>query len=146
MKPTPKGWPRLSASGYYQDANAAIEWLGKAFGFEVRLKVDGEGGIVEHSELVYGDAVYMVGDVRRQADRDRPFKSPKDIGGANTQSVMIYVDDVDAHHTRAAAAGATIVNEPKTSDYGEGYWSDRSYGVLDCDGHLWWFCQRLKTY
>ncbi|HEY4055787.1 MAG TPA: VOC family protein [Kofleriaceae bacterium] len=146
MKPTPKGWPRLSSSGYYMDANAAIEWLCKTFGFEVRLKVDGEGGIVEHSELVYGDALYMVGDVRRQKDKDRPFKSPKETGGACTQAIMIFVDDVDAHFAHSKAAGATIANEPITSDYGEGYWSDRSYGVLDCDGHFWWFCQRLKTY
>ena len=32
----------------------AIDWLCKAFGFEVRLKVDGEGGRIEHSELVLG--------------------------------------------------------------------------------------------
>jgi uncharacterized glyoxalase superfamily protein PhnB len=146
MNPTPKGWPRLSASGFYLDANAAIDWLCKVFGFEVRLKVEGEGGIVEHSELVYGEALYMVGDVRRQVDKDRLFKSPKQVGGANTQAVMIFVDDVDAHHAHSVESGARIVYEPKTSDYGEGYWSDRSYGVLDCDDHLWWFCQRLKTY
>jgi uncharacterized glyoxalase superfamily protein PhnB len=37
MRPTPAGWPRLSSSIFYQDAAAAIDWLCRAFGFEVRL-------------------------------------------------------------------------------------------------------------
>ncbi len=42
MKQTPKGWPRLSSSLFYDDAPAAIDWLGRAFDFQVRLKVDGK--------------------------------------------------------------------------------------------------------
>ena len=60
MRATPKGWPRLSSAIYYRDARAAITWLCDAFGFEVRLLVDGEGGRVEHSELVFGEALIMV--------------------------------------------------------------------------------------
>lgn len=144
MKPTPKGWPRLSAGPTYQDANKAIDWLCKAFGFEVRLKVDGEGGMVEHSELVYGEAVIMVSDERRLKSKGRPLVSPKSIGGQNTQTLMIYVDDVVAHHERAKAAGAEITDEPAVHDYGEEYWTDKSYGVRDLDGHHWWFTERLK--
>ena len=51
MKPTPKGWPRLSTAIFYKDAAKAIDWLCKAYGFEVRLKIDGADGLVEHSEL-----------------------------------------------------------------------------------------------
>jgi len=71
-------------------------------------------------------------------------RAPGQIGGANTQSVMVYVDDVDAHCRRAEAAGAKISVQPKTSDYGEDYWTDRSYGCEDVGGHHWWFCQRLR--
>ena len=39
MKPTPPGWPRISTALYYDDAAEAIDWLCKAFGFELRLKV-----------------------------------------------------------------------------------------------------------
>ena len=60
MKPTPKGWPRLSTAIYYDDASGAIDWLCSAFGFEVRLRVEGDGGRIVHSELVYGEAVVMV--------------------------------------------------------------------------------------
>lgn len=144
MKPTPKGWPRLSSSAFYQDANTAIDWLCKAFGFEVRLKIEGEGGVIEHSELMYGEGLIMIGDERRQLDKERPMRSPKSIGGSTTQAMMLFVDDVDAHCAYARANGATITMEPKVSDYGEEYWTDKSYGVLDLEGHHWWFCQRLR--
>lgn len=144
MKPTPKGWPRLSCSPVYQDASAAIDWLCKAFGFEIRLKIDGEGGVVEHSELVYGEGLIMVSDERRQASMDRPLKSPKSLGGVTTQAMMFFVDDVDAHCAQARANGAIIAMEPKVSDYGEEYWTDKTYGAVDPEGHFWWFCQRLR--
>ncbi len=41
-KPTPAGWPRISPALYYDDAAKAIDLLCDAFGFEVRLKVEGE--------------------------------------------------------------------------------------------------------
>ena len=51
----------------------------------------------------------------------------------------------DAHHARAVQEGAKIIREPRTDDYGDDYWSDRSYGCLDLDGHLWWFMQRVRS-
>jgi uncharacterized glyoxalase superfamily protein PhnB len=55
MKPTPAGWPRLSSGIQCRDAGKAIDWLCEAFGFEVRLKFEGEGGSSVHSELAFGD-------------------------------------------------------------------------------------------
>ena len=146
MKPTPKGWPRLSTSIFYDDAAVAIDWLCKAFGFEVRLKVEGDQGRIEHSELEYGDALVMVGHTAALADRPNrtAFTSPKSVGGKITQAVLLFVDDVDAHCARARAAGATIFDEPAVHDYGEDYWADRSYGAVDPEGHHWWFTQRLR--
>src|SRR5262249_44890700 len=60
MKNTPKGWPRISPAIIYDDAAGAIDWLCRAFGFEVRIKVEGDKGRIEHSELVIGDGVVMV--------------------------------------------------------------------------------------
>jgi uncharacterized glyoxalase superfamily protein PhnB len=123
-----------------------IDWLCDAFGFEIRLKVEGDGGRIEHSELEYGDGLVMVGEespgpaARFGTER----LSPLSVGGANTQSLMVYVDDVDAHCARARAAGAKIVDEPAVHDYGDGYWADRSYGAKDPEGHLWWFTQRIR--
>lgn len=141
MNLTPKGWPRISAGVYYQDANQAIAWLCEAFGFEVRLKVEGEGGRVEHSELTYAGGLVMVGE-----PRDRAFlAAPPDVGGANTQNLFAYVDDIAAHLARARAAGAQIISELKDSDYGDDYWADRSYECCDPGGHRWWFAERIRT-
>ncbi|NUP07358.1 MAG: aminotransferase [Polyangiaceae bacterium] len=146
MKPTPRGWPRISSAVFYEDAAKAIDWLCAAFGFEVRLKVEGDGGLIVHSELVYGDGLIMVGSTGRKAEeRDRSFcVSPRSVGGANTQSLCIIVDDADAHCRHARDKGATIVVEPATKDYGDEYWADRSYEAVDPEGHHWWFMQRVR--
>ncbi|HVV48436.1 MAG TPA: VOC family protein [Polyangia bacterium] len=139
-KDPPRGWPRLSVSIACRRAAEEIDFLRRAFGFEVQLEVKGEGGRVQHAELVLGGALVTLGDV----DRGRAWrKSPLDLGGANTQACCLYVDDVDAHCARARAAGAVIDAEPKTTDHGEGYWVDRSYCAIDPEGHHWWFMQRL---
>ncbi len=143
MKPTPPGWPRASSSLTYERASEAIDWLCKAFGFEVRLRVDGKDGIILHSELVFGEAVFMVGDAKRP---DRPIsRAPSELGGANTQKIMVYVDDVDAHCARSRAAGAKIVSEVQLHDYGPEYWADRSYSCTDIGQHEWYFAERVRT-
>lgn len=147
MKSTPKGWPRLAATVYYDDAAAAIDWLCRAFGFEVRIKVEGKDGRIAHSELTYGEAVVMVAQSGKRADRQNfPLgASPRALGGANTQSIMFYLDDAVGHCARARAAGARILTEPTVSDHGPEYWADRSYAALDPEGHLWWFCERVRN-
>ncbi|MEM9459280.1 MAG: VOC family protein [Myxococcota bacterium] len=146
MKPPPQDWPRISTSIFYDDAAAAIDWLGRAFGFETRLRIEGEGGRIEHSELVFGGGLVMVSSTGKASNSGEPLpgKSPRSIDGINTQVMCIYVDDVDAHCERARAAGAKIAYEPTTTDYGDDYWSDRSYRAVDPEGHHWWFMQRLR--
>ena len=143
MKPSPPGWPRISSAIFYDDAVKAIDWLCEAFEFEVVIKVENDGRI-EHSELKYGDGLIMVGQAERDGERSWA-RSPRSLGGANTQSLFAYVDDVEAHCARARASGAKILTEPKTSDYGEDYWTDRSYQAEDPEGHRWWFAQRLRN-
>jgi len=103
-----------------------------------------DDGRVQHSELVYGEGVIMVAQAGKSADRGSITRSPQSLAGANTQGVMVYVDDVDAHCNRARAAGASIDHEPTVHDYGEEYWADRSYGARDLEQHQWWFTQRLR--
>jgi len=147
MKPTPAGWPRISVALWYEDPAAAIDWLCRAFGFDVRLKVEGEGGQIVHSELVYGEAVVMVAQSGKRSTHPNfpPGASPRSIGGAVTQSVMLYVDAAEEHCARARAAGAKVVEEPAVHDYGADYSADRGYGALDVEGHLWWFTERLRN-
>lgn len=147
MQPAPKDWPRFSSSVFYQDAAQAIDWLCNVFDFEVRLRVEGEGGRIEHSELTYGEGLMMVSQEDRGATKPwtRLMRSPRSVGNANTQCIMFFVDDADAHCAHARARGAEIVAEPTTHDYGEDYWADRSYAALDCEGHLWWITQRVRS-
>ena len=150
MKPTPKGWPRISSSIFYEDPRAAIDWLCKAFGFEVRLKVEGEDGHIAHSELTFGDeGLVMVGAAASKSEParepwQRTYASPKSLDGRQTQAMCLFVDDVDAHYAHAREHGAKIVRELATNDYGPDYWADRSYGATDPEGHLWWFMQRMR--
>jgi len=148
MNAPPKGWPRVTSTLFYDDPAKAIDWICRAFGFTVRIKVDGPGGSVVHSELEYGaDGLIMVGQAGSQSGRKVPVpgKSPASIGGVLTQTIFLYVDDIEAHCATARNAGAEIVDEPTTNDYGEEYWSDRSYRAKDPEGHHWWFAQRIRT-
>jgi predicted enzyme related to lactoylglutathione lyase len=64
--------------------------------------------------------------------------SPAQLGGA-TQSLLVFVEDVDGHFQRTKAAGAKIVEELNETGYGE-----RQYGVVDLDGHHWLFSRHAR--
>lgn len=148
MKSAPENFPRLTSAVVYRDAAAAIKWLCDAFGFELRFKVEGDDGQIVHSELTYGEGVIMVAQERTDAP-NHPWQadmmSPKSLNGKTTQSLMLYVDDVDVHCAQARANGAKIAEGPVTSDYGDEYWSDRGYCAIDPEGHVWWIAQRLRS-
>jgi uncharacterized glyoxalase superfamily protein PhnB len=117
----------------YRDANAAIEWLCKAFGFERGLIVPGENGTVAHAQLSFGNGMIMLGSARED-EFGRWVKPPRETGGIGTQSAYVIVEDADAHYARAKAAGAEVVMEVEDQDYG-----GRLYSCLDPEGHLWSF-------
>ena len=149
--PPPTGWPQATSSIFYREPAAAIDWLCAAFGFALRLKVEGEPGEIVYSELTYGTGMISVGGSAKAGDvpeAGREFKaaqtSPLDLDGRVSQSICMFVDDVDAHCEHARGHGGTVFSEPATHDYGDDYWSDRSYGVKDAEGHPWWFMQRLR--
>jgi uncharacterized glyoxalase superfamily protein PhnB len=127
--------PLMSAISY-QDPRAALRWLEQAFGFELFMLIeDGEGSLV-HSEMRFGNAVVMIGN-----EWSDDHKSPKSIGGKNTQTVNIQITtDLDAHCERARAAGAEILAEPETQFYG-----DRTYRCRDPEGHIWTVGQTVKA-
>jgi uncharacterized glyoxalase superfamily protein PhnB len=125
----PKG---LSSAISYQDAKAAYRWLEAAFGFEPFFVILDADGNLAHSEMTYGDSVVMIGNEWSDA-----HKSPKSIGGKNTQSVHVQLaegEDIDAHCAHARANGANILAAPETQFYG-----DRTYRAADPEGHIWTF-------
>lgn len=147
MRDTPAGWPRITPAVFYDDAAAAIDFLVAAFGFEVRLRIEGEGGRIEHSELEFGpDGLVQVGQTGGASHHGEPLPmvSPQRVDRQNTQALCLFVDDVDALCERAVAAGAVLVYPPTTTDYGEEYWSDRNARLVDPEGHHWWFMQRMR--
>jgi len=119
----------------YRDAPVAIEWLCQTFGFEKNLVVPNEDGSIAHAQLSFGNGMIMLGSVPKQeTDFGRLMKQPDEIGGAETQSSYVVVEDADAIHARAKAAGARIAIEIKDEDYG-----GRGFSCYDLEGHLWSF-------
>jgi uncharacterized glyoxalase superfamily protein PhnB len=117
----------------YRDAQSAIEWLCRAFGFDKHLVVPGEGGTIAHAELSFGNGMIMLGSVK-ESEFDRLMKQPDEIGGAETQTSYVIVSDADALYARAKAAGAKIVLDIKDEDYG-----GRGFSCRDLEGRLWNF-------
>jgi uncharacterized glyoxalase superfamily protein PhnB len=124
--PTPG--PTISPTLRYRDAQAAISWLCEAFGFERNMIVPGENGTVVHAQLSYHGGMVMLGSAGRGSEYDRIAPPP------GSGSAYVVVDDVDAHHDRAKAAGAEIVYPLTDQEYGS-----RDYGARDPEGNLWSF-------
>jgi uncharacterized glyoxalase superfamily protein PhnB len=116
----------------YQDAPRMIEWLCAALGFQRHLVVeDGQGGI-SHAQLTIGPGMIMLGSARAGDDPFGRLQQTPAVLGGTTQSPYVVVADADEVYRRAKAAGARIVIEIKTEDYG-----GRGFSCLDPEGHLW---------
>lgn len=66
------------------------------------------------------------------------YRNPSHLGGV-TCLIYVYVDHVDAHYAIAKAAGAVVEQELADQPYG-----DRTYAVLDPEGHSWTFAQHVR--
>lgn len=115
----------------YRDCDAAIEWLRDVLGFQEQAVFRDDTGNVMHAQLVIGDGMIMLGPLS-----DTPYgklmKQPNEIGGFNTQSVCLIVQDPDATYAIANKHGAKIVIDIKDEAYG-----GRSFTCQDPEGHFW---------
>ena len=107
----------------YEDAKRAIDILVEAFGFEAHAVYEGDGGTIDHAQLVHGSGMVMLGSTKDDAWDE--------LGPA---AVYVIVDDCDTHHARAAGAGVEIVMEPEDQEYG-----GRLYTARDHEGNWWSF-------
>jgi uncharacterized glyoxalase superfamily protein PhnB len=105
----------------YDDVLAAVDWLCAMFGFQERWRAGDH-----RAQLSLGISTIAVSEPR----------TSKALPG--TRSMLVRVDDLDAHHARVLAAGATVVAEPQDFPYGE-----RQYTVEDLGGHHWTFSQSI---
>ena len=117
-----------------RDGMAALAFYEKAFGFKRRFEMKSPEGRLRHGELEYGDGVIMMGEPHP----DLGYKAPADVGGSPV-ALYVYVRDVDSVARAAAAAGATILQEPKDQFYG-----DRTCEIVDPEGHRWSIATHVK--
>jgi uncharacterized glyoxalase superfamily protein PhnB len=128
----------------YEDGITALEWLAKAFGFrELARQVDADGKL-SHGEMEVGGGIIMLATPtpdyvsprrhRKTCDQARRWSSVPWI----VDGVLVFVDDLDAHFTRAKAAGATILSGIEEDSPG------RRYRAEDVEGHRWFFLERNK--
>ena len=98
----------------YRDPKAALDWLARAFDFELTMAIDGpdDDPTQCHYEMGYeGRGRIMIG-----GEWNEWMRSPASVDGHNTTSVHVDVTgDIDAHCERARAAGAACSSSPPTS-------------------------------
>jgi uncharacterized glyoxalase superfamily protein PhnB len=104
----------------YPDIGEAIDWLCKAFGFTLRIRIGDH-----RAQLNVGDGGAIV-LIEHKA------------GVSLRTAVMVRVADANAHCDHARQSGAKIVREPTDYPYGE-----RQYNVEDFAGHHWCFSQSI---
>lgn len=115
----------------YRDAPAAIEYLQNVLGFDAVMVIEGERGIIEHSQLRHGSGMVMVSSIR-DSDFEKAIDDGRDPTGSG--SIYVVVDDPYAHADKARSFGANIVMEPEEQDYG-----GAAYTLKDHEGNVWSF-------
>jgi PhnB protein len=115
----PDGYHSITPSFCVDGAQQFIDFLKQVFDAQDRFTMGGPGGKILHAELSIGDSAIMVGDVMPQ-------------WSAKTNSLYVYVDDVDEAYARALKAGATSIRAPENAFYG-----DRTSSVSDPFGNIW---------
>jgi PhnB protein len=131
MNNPPEGYARVCPYLLYEDAARAVEYLTTTFGFVQRLAQTGAAGRM-HTELVLGeDGLVMLGQAGES------FKSPKRLDVYPSVLIHFYIDDVDALHERASAAGADV------TDLEMAPVGDRRFTATDPEGQVWVFAQRV---
>jgi uncharacterized glyoxalase superfamily protein PhnB len=111
----------------YQDLPKAIAWLVRVFGFTEHYHY---GEPMSGAQMYLGQAFLMVKQAKHQ--------TPAELG-FGTQSLTIFVEDVEGHCARAKAVGATILEEPHETVYGE-----FQYAAEDLEGHHWLFSRHAR--
>src|SRR5688572_3829140 len=104
----------ISAHLTVRDVKAAAEFYAKAFGFQSKMMLPGQGGRIMHAQLNHGNSTLMVGPESVQ----RGMKAPITSGLVPPVSLFIYVNDVEATHKNALALGAKELIAPGDQFFG----------------------------
>ena len=123
--------PWLSPYLVVKDADVALDFYQRAFGFKKKEAVPGPDGKTFHAEMTYNDAVIMFAP---EGAGGGPWKAPVTLGVPSPVGLYVYCADVDALCARAKQAGASVEAEPQDM-----FWGDRTCRLRDPDGHQWSF-------
>jgi len=134
----PPGTPWLSPYLTVKDADAALGFYQRAFGFEKRFAFPGPDGRTNHAEMVWQDALIMFGP---EGSSGCEAKAPATSAIDSPVHLYVYCDDVDALYARATKAGAKSVLPPQDM-----FWGDRICKLLDPDGHCWNFATNVADF
>jgi len=129
----------------YEDGIFALEWLRGAFGFrENGARLTAPDGTLSHGKMKAGDGLIMIASStpdyrcpkrhRESCEQARKWSTVPWI----VDGVLVYVNDLERHFTRAKAARATILSDIEEGPPG------RRYRAEDCEGHRWFFSRRAE--
>lgn len=113
----------------YRDLEGALLWLSNAFGFVEHYRY---GKPVSGAQMRAGAACIML----KQAEDGQA--TPKELG-FGTQSLTIFIQDIESHYAKAKSAGVTILEDLHETVYGE-----LQYAAEDLDGHHWLFSHHAR--
>jgi PhnB protein len=126
----------------YENGTAALEWLHRAFGFREKVRLTTPDGTLAHGEMETGAGLIML------ASPSPDYRSPRRHRETCEQArkwsavpwiidgVLVIVNNLDRHFTRAQAAGATILSAIEEGPPG------RRYRAEDLEGHRWFFFEK----
>ena len=109
---------------HFADLAKAVRYFTESFGFREHNVMRDDSGVAQYAEMEFGGCYISFGPTRGDG-------SPFELGPS---AVYVALDDPDAHHARAVAAGAEIVMPLTDQEYGS-----REYAARDPEGNVWCF-------
>ena len=135
--------PRVIPMLAYADAGKAADWICRAFGFREKQRFTDSRGVVTDVVLERPDgATVLVGHPSDAYEGPRAHAANCAIAAkwldrpVIVDGLVVYVDDLDAHHAAAVAAGARLISGLEANPL------QRQYRVEDLEGHRWMFATR----
>jgi PhnB protein len=134
VNPIPDGYHTLTPYLYMQKADEAIRFYEKAFNAKELFRMEGENGKIAHAEMQIGNSRIMLSEENPKIGAFGPLHY-----GGSAAGFLLYVEDMDAVHAQALAAGAKEERKPTDQFYG-----DRSSTVVDPFGHKWYLSTHIE--
>jgi uncharacterized glyoxalase superfamily protein PhnB len=126
---------RFGLTLHYARPAAATRWLAEAFGFESPSPLPEAEDPLSDDKYGFPWIEFHVGNASLMIE---PLDGPAVDHEQVTHEPWVFVDDLEAHFTRAREHGATIVEGIEKRGF-------TSYVALDLEGRRWRFAQARPT-